>query len=343
MDGEHTRSEKLHALASALLKDGRGILAADESAKTMDKRFVAVGAETTSEMRRTYREMLFTSPGIEEYLSGVILYDATIRGATEEGVPFADLLTSRGIMPGIKVDMGAIPFDEFPGEVVTEGLDGLSTRLREYYDMGARFTKWRAVITIGEQIPTQQCISMNAVMLARFAALSQAAGMVPMVEPEVLHQGNHSLEQAQQVTEMTLRTLFATLTDCRIDLKGLILKSSMVLPGDASGETASPEEVADATLRTFRKVVPEAVAGIAFLSGGQTPKMATENLQAIAQQGPQPWKITFSYSRALEEPVLAVWKGDQANAPQAQTALLKRLELNAYAQRGTYDPKSEGV
>lgn len=336
-------TQQVRETARALVVAGKGILAADESTGTMNKRLEAAGAVTTPEMRREYRQLLFTTEGIEQYLSGVILYDTTIRSATDEGVPFADLLTARGIIPGIKVDQGTVPMINFPDEVVTEGLDGLAERLAEYHRLGARFTKWRAVYPIGERIPTDATLTMNATIMARYAALSQAAGLVPIVEPEVLLQGVHDLARAQEVTTRALRILFEALILYRIDLKGMLLKSSMVLAGDQYATPSTPEEVADATLRTFRSTIPVDVPGIVFLSGGQTPRRATENLQAIARQGAQPWALTFSYSRALEEPVLAAWKGDTAaNREAAQQALLKRLALNAKAQQGAYDPKDEG-
>lgn len=337
--GEHV--ENMRAIVRALLAKGKGILAADESTATMNKRLEAVGAGITPEVRSAYRELLFTAPRIEAYLSGVILYDETIRAETSHGVPFADLLTARGMIPGIKVDKGTVPLDGFPEEVVTEGLDGLAARLSEYYDLGARFTKWRAVIAIGDSLPTDQCLRIHAMTLARFAALSQAAGMVPIAEPEVLLHGNHDIVRAQEVTERTLTVLFETLADYRVDLSALILKSSMVLAGDGAGVQSSPEEVADATLRAFSAAVPKEMPGIVLLSGGQTPKRATENLQAIAAHGAQPWQITFSYSRALEEPVLTAWKGDMANTEAAQHALLHRLMLNAKAQTGDYESALE--
>ena len=342
MESRENKSENMHATVRALLKKGKGILAADESTKTMNMRLLSVGAMTTPEISREYRELLFTAPGIEPYLSGVILYDATIRSETRDGAPFADVLTARGIVPGIKVDKGTVPLDGFPGEMVTEGLDGLTERLIEYYALGARFTKWRAVVTIDNAIPTDECLRINAVLLARFAALSQTAGMVPVVEPEVLLHGGHDSARAQEVTAKTLQTLFAMLAEHRVDLTALILKSSMVLAGDGYARQSSPEEVADATLRTFHASVPKEVPGIVLLSGGQTPKRATENLQAIARHGAEPWQITFSYSRALEEPVLTAWKGDTAtNKSAAQGALLHRLMLNAKAQTGDYEPALE--
>ena len=333
----------MRTIVRALLTKGKGILAADESIVTMDKRLASVGALTTPEMRREYRQLLFTSPGIEEYLSGIILYDESIRSTTDDGVSFADLLTARGIIPGIKVDKGTIPLDGFPDEVVTEGLDGLTARLAEYYDFGARFSKWRAVVSIGAELPTEQCISINAVMLARYAALSQVAGLVPIVEPEVMLHGDHSIERAGEVTVQALQILFATLKEYRVDIGALILKSSMVLAGDGAKVQSSPEDVADATLRAYNLAVPKETGGIVLLSGGQTPTRATANLQAIARHGAQPWGITFSYSRALEEPVLTAWKGDTtANKDVAQRALLHRLMLNAKAQMGDYDFAMEG-
>lgn len=336
-------TKKLHAHAAALLADGKGILAADESSGTMGKRLEAIGEENTEDNRRTYRQLLFTAPDIEQYLSGVILYDSTIRNATDEGVPFVDLLTARGIMPGIKVDMGTVPLEHFTGEVVTQGLDDLAKRFEEYYSLGARFAKWRAVITIGDETPTQQCLAVNAVMLARYASLAQAAGLVPIVEPEVIYEGTHSIERAQEVTTQTLKTVFATLSEYRVDLSAVVLKSSMVLAGSGFKTPSTPEEVADATLRTFADAVPHEVPGIVFLSGGQTPLQATKNLQAIAQQGKQPWKLTFSYSRAIEEPVLAAWKGKPENVAAAQKVLLHRLAMNAKAQAGEYEPALEEV
>lgn len=335
-------TDALQTIARALLARGKGILAADESDGTMDKRLTAINAATTPEGRRTYRELLFTAPGIEPYLSGVILYDATIRNATRDGMPFPDLLTSRGIIPGIKVDRGLEPLPNFPEETVTDGLDGLADRLAEYRRLGARFTKWRAAFAIGEGLPSATCIEANVASLARYAALAQEHTMVPIVEPEVLYHGDHDLADAEAATTAVLQELFATLVRYRVDLSGVILKSSMVLAGDQCKRQSTPEEVADATIRTLRASVPKEVPGIVFLSGGQTPTQATENLQAIARCGAQPWALTFSYSRALEEPVLAAWRGQAENVPAAQAALLQRLTLNAAASLGTYDPEDEG-
>lgn len=337
MEG-HTQ---LYATADALLEKGKGLLAADESVHTMGERLKSIGVAESDEAQRSYREILFTAPQIEQYISGVILFDSSMRDATKAGIPFPDVLASRGIVPGIKVDKGTIPFENFDGETLTAGLDGLDERLAEYYDQGARFTKWRAAFAVDDKLPSDACISGNAFLLARYAALAQKAGMVPIIEPEVLMHGDHSLARAEEVTMRVLQLTFAAMREFRVDLKGLILKSSMVLAGDAHKEQTKPKEVASATLRTFHLSVPHEVPGIVFLSGGQSVKRSTENLQAITALGPQPWKITFSYSRALEEPVLAAWKGDPANAGKAQQALLDRAKQNSLAALGTYDPSGD--
>jgi len=332
----------LYEIARALLVSGKGLLAADESEKTMFSHLKDVGVAETDAMQRTYREMLFTAPGIEEYLSGVILYDSSMRDKTTDGIAFPDVLASRGIIPGIKVDLGTVPLDGFPGEVVTNGLDTLPQRLAEYYEQGARFTKWRAVFTIdGDTLPTDACITANAFLLARYAALVQAARMVPIIEPEVIMHGSHSLARAEEVTMRVLQLTFATMREFHVDLQGLILKSSMVLASDGFPIPTAPSEVADATLRTFHLSVPHEVPGIVFLSGGQATKRSTENLDAIAKMGAQPWKITFSYSRAIEEPVLATWKGEEANVEKAQKVLLARCKHNSLAAQGRYVPQDD--
>lgn len=322
---------------------GKGLLAADESEKTMFSHFKDVSIAETNEMQRRYREILFTSPDIEQYLSGVILYDTSMRDTTKDGIPFPDVLASRGIVPGIKVDGGLVPLEGFPGETVAIGLDTLPKRLAEYYDQGARFTKWRAAFTIDADTPSDACIDGNAFMLARYAALVQAAHMVPIIEPEVILHGTHSLQRAEEVTMRVLQRTFAMMREFRIDLKGLILKSSMVLASDGYAEQTSPQEVADATLRTFHLSVPHDVPAIVFLSGGQTPKRSTENLQAISKMGAQPWSLTFSYSRAIEEPVLAAWKGDEANVARAQSVLLERCKQNSLAALGSYKAAEETI
>ena len=326
----------MYTTVAQLMQSGKGILAADESDATAGKRLEIAKLPNQPGNRQDFREMLFTAPGIEEYLSGVILYDSTMRESTDQGIPFVDVLLARGIVPGIKVDMGTKPVPEFDGEMITKGLDGLEDRCKEYYDIGARFTKWRAVITIGESVPTNECLELNAVQMAEYALIVQAQGMVPIVEPEVLFPGSHSLEEAEEVTTRALTILFATLKKYRVDLKGLILKSSMVLAGDTHQDQSSTEEVASATLRTFKLSVPREVGGIVFLSGGQTPKRATENLQAIASFGKQQWPITFSYSRAIQEPALIAWQGKHENIPLAQKVLLYRVKMNGLAQQGKY-------
>lgn len=333
----------LYAIAEALLKKGKGILAADESKSTMKARLESVGVSESDEAQRAYREILFTAPGIEEFVSGVILYDSSMRDVTKDGIAFPDVLAARGIIPGIKVDQGTIPFENFPGETLTAGLDGLDARLKDYYARGARFTKWRAAFTLDEHMPSDACIAGNAFLLARYAALAQKAKMVPIIEPEILMHGTHSLARAEEVTMRVLQMTFATMREFKVDLKGVILKSSMVLAGDAHTEQTKPAEVAAATLRTFHLSVPHEVPGVVFLSGGQAVKRATENLQAIAALGPQPWKLTFSYSRAIEEPVLASWKGDAANAGVAQQALLDRTHQNSLAAQGAYDATKDTI
>jgi fructose-bisphosphate aldolase class I len=319
------------------MQQGKGILAADESDATAGKRLEIAKLPNQPGNRQDFRELLFTAPGIEEYLSGVILYDSTIRESTDQGIPFADVLVARGIVPGIKVDVGTKPFLGGEGsEVITRGLDGLEDRCKEYYDIGARFTKWRAVITIGDDVPSDECIELNAIHMAEYALIVQAQGMVPIVEPEVIFAGSHSLEEAEEVTTRVITILFATLRKYHVDLKGLILKSSMVLAGDTHQDQSSTDEVAAATLRTFKLSVPREVGGIVFLSGGQTPKRATENLQAIATFGTQTWPITFSYSRAIQEPVLIAWQGKPENVALAQKVLLYRCRMNSLASQGKY-------
>jgi len=336
------KNTKLYETVAALMAPGKGILAADESDATAGKRLAMVHLPNEEPNRQDFRELLFAAPQIEEYLSGVILYDSTIRSATDDGTPFADLLTAKGMVPGIKVDLGTTDLHGFKGEVVSQGLDNLAEKFAEYYDLGARFAKWRAVITIDdEDVPTDAAITMNAIMLTRYAQLAQDAGIVPMVEPEVIYAGDHSLARAEQVTTRTLQILFQTLQTYRVDLEGLILKSSMVLAGDMHPEQSTPEQIANATLRTFHMSVPHDVGGIVFLSGGQTPKRSTENLNAIAKLGAQPWPITFSYSRAIEEPVLMTWQGKPENIPEAQKMLLHVSRMNSLASQGKYDPAKD--
>jgi fructose-bisphosphate aldolase class I len=329
------KNTKLYEIASALVAPGKGILAADESDGTAGKRLQMVHLPNEPEHRQDFREILFTAPGIEDYLSGVIMYDSSIRNVTDDGIPFADVLTAKGIIPGIKVDMGVKDLTGFKGEVVTQGLDNLAERFSEYYDLGARFAKWRMVVTIDEdETPTDEAIRINSVMMTRYAQIAQEAGLVPIVEPEVIHAGDHSLEKAELVTTKTIQILFNTLMEYRVDLQGLILKSSMVLAGDSYSDQTSPDAVANATIRTFHMSVPHDCAGIVFLSGGQSPERSTENLNAIAKLGEQPWPITFSFSRAIEEPMLHAWGGKKENEDKAKEVLLEVCKNNSLASLG---------
>ena len=338
------KNTKLYETVAAMMAPGKGILAADESDASAGKRLAMVHLPNEPENRQDFRELLFTAPGIEEFLSGVIMYDSSIKNFTDDGVPFPDVLIAKGIVPGIKVDTGTVELHGFKGEVVTQGLDNLAARFAEYYDLGARFAKWRAVITIDEdELPTDAAITMNCIQLARYAQLAQAAGIVPMVEPEVIFAGDHDLAKAELVTTRVLQILFQTLITYRVDLEGLILKSSMVIAGDMCSEQSTPEQVANATLRTFHMSVPHNVGGIVFLSGGQSPKRSTENLNAIAKMGPQPWPITYSYSRAIEEPTLIAWQGKPENIPEAQKVLLHACKMNSLAAQGMYDAAADNI
>jgi fructose-bisphosphate aldolase class I len=322
---------------------GRGILAADESSGTIKKRFDSIKLDSTEEARRSYREMLFTAPGIAEYISGVIMYDETLRQKTRDGVPFAELLAKQNIVPGIKVDTGAKPLAGFPGETITEGLDGLRERLAEYHKLGARFAKWRAVIDIGPGIPSSFAIDANAHALARYAALCQEANIAPIVEPEVLMDGDHTLERCEEVTDRVLESVFAQLFEHRIHFEGMVLKPNMVISGKQCAQRASPAEVASATVRCLRRHVPSAVPGIAFLSGGQTEREATEHLSLMNQVGGLPWTLTFSYGRALQDSALKTWAGKADAFGAGQKALLKRAKLNGLAQLGKYAASLEAA
>jgi fructose-bisphosphate aldolase class I len=327
---------ELIATARAMVDNHRGILAADESNSTIGKRFAAIKVESSEENRRAYRELLFTTPNATDHISGVILYDETLRQKTKEGVPFPTYLTQHKMIPGIKVDTGAKPLVGFPGETITEGLDGLRERLAEYYSLGARFAKWRAVIDIGSGIPTAYAIDANAAALARYAALCQEASIVPIVEPEVLMDGNHNLARCEEVTNYTLDRVFSHLFAARVFLEGMVLKPNMVIAGKKSAERASAEQVAEATLRTLKRQVPSAVAGIAFLSGGQSPSEATLHLSLMNSAGPLPWPLTFSYGRALQEDALSAWAGKTASVAVAQQAFSQRAKLTGLAAAGTY-------
>jgi fructose-bisphosphate aldolase, class I len=334
-------TSELSATARGLVAKGKGILAADESTSTIKKRFDSIKLESTAENRRAYREMLFTAPGAEGYISGVIMYDETLRQKTKDGVPFPTYLAQHGMLPGIKVDLGAKPLAAFPGETVTEGLDGLRERLAEYYKLGAKFAKWRAVIDIGSGIPTRYAIDANAEALARYAALCQEAGIAPIVEPEVLMDGAHPLERCEEVTNLVLDRVFEHLFAARVYLEGMVLKPNMVVPGRKSTQKASPEQVAEATVRTLKRQVPPAVPGIAFLSGGQSPAEATLHLSLMNAAGPLPWALTFSYGRALQEHALNAWGGKSTGYSSGQQALFVRAKLNGLAATGAYKSSME--
>jgi fructose-bisphosphate aldolase, class I len=336
-------ASELRSTASALVAKGKGILAADESDGTIAKRFGSLDIPNTEENRRSYREMLFTTSQVSEFISGVILYDETIRQKASDGTPFPELLKRRGIAPGIKVDKGAKSLAGAPAEKVTEGLDGLRERLGEYRDMGARFTKWRAVIAIGNGIPTRYCINTNAHALGRYAALSQEAGLVPIVEPEVLIDGDHTIDRCEQVTTLVLQRTFDELFSQRVLFEGMLLKPNMVLSGKDAPEQAPVHEVAERTLRCFRRTVPAAVPGIVFLSGGQSDELATARLNAMNAVDDAPWEIAFSYSRALQGPAMKAWGGDPANAEAAQEAFYLRAKLNSAARLGAYSDEMEPV
>lgn len=320
----------------AMLPPGKGLLAADESTKSVGKRLDPIGVESTPENRRRFRELFLASPGAERYLSGVILVEETLGQSSSTGIPFPKLLAERGIVPGIKVDLGTKDLPGFPDEVMTEGVDGLGGRLVAFRGLGARFAKWRAVIRIGKEIPTPSCVELNCFLLAYYAMRCVEAGVVPMVEPEVLLNGDHSIERAESVTTDVLRTLIEFLGHYRVDLGDVVVKTSMVLPGAESGAAVNPEQVADATKRCLRAAIPEGVGGVVFLSGGQTPEQATLNLNAIAKHGPFPWPLTFCYARALQYPATDLWAGKDENLPKARQAFLERLRANAAASTGNF-------
>ncbi len=335
------KTGELENTARTLVAKGKGILAADESQPTIQKRFAALNIESTEENRRAYREILFTTPGIEEHISGVILFDETIRQKAADGRPFVDVLKNRGIMPGIKVDKGTIAMPGVPDEKITAGLDGLRERLKEYRDLGARFAKWRAVITIGPGMPTRSNINANAHGLAHYAALAQEAGLVPIVEPEVLMDGDNGIEQCEEATLATLTAVFDELRQYHVAFEGMLLKPNMVIAGKKSSKQAGVGQVAEATVRTLRRVVPAAVPGMVFLSGGQSPEQATEHLNAMNALGPQPWEISFSFGRALQEHSLKAWKGSPANIGAAQRIFLLRAQCNGAARYGRYSGAME--
>ncbi len=328
-------------IATLLVANGKGILAADESTGTIKKRFDSIGVESTEASRRDYRELLFTANGVADYISGVILYDETIRQTASNGLPISKLLSNQGIIPGIKVDMGAKPLAFSEGELVTEGLDGLRERLQEYYALGARFAKWRAVIKISDGAPSQYCIDTNAHALARYAALCQEAGIVPIVEPEVLMDGYHTIDECYAVSETTLKTVFDELYKQRVVLEQMLLKPNMIVSGTDCPEQAGTDEVASKTIYCFEQTVPAALPGIVFLSGGQSEATASENLNSINEAGRHPWELSFSYGRALQSSALAAWGGKLENKEAAQAAFIKRAQLVSAARDGNYSPMME--
>lgn len=334
---------QLIATVRRMMAPGKGILAADESTGTITKRLAAVDVESTEDNRRAYRELLFTAPGIEDYVSGVILYDETIRQRASSGRAFPELLAGRDILPGIKVDRGAKALAAHPGEKVTEGLDGLRERFAEYHELGARFAKWRAVIAIdaANGLPSGACIDTNAHALARYAALAQEASIVPIVEPEVLIDGAHTQAECEAATNRTLERLFEALDSQRVLLEGTVLKPSMTLAGKQCEAQSTVSEVAEASLRVLKRHVPAATGGVAFLSGGQTPEQATAHLNAMNQTGSLPWPLTFSYARALQNPAIELWRGEAAKTDAAAAAFAERARLNHLARQGEYDPSME--
>jgi len=336
-------AQSLAAIAQAMVAPGKGILAADESSGTIKKRFDSIKLESTAESRRAYRDMLFTTPGASEFISGVILYDETLRQSTLSGIPFPKYLAQQGMLPGIKVDAGAKALAGFPGETVTEGLDGLRERLKEYAALGAKFAKWRAVIAIGPDFPGSFSLAANAHALARYAALCQEAGIVPIVEPEVLMDGDHTIGRCEEVTTAALERTFIELRAHRVDFAGMVLKPNMVVPGQDCRQKATVREVAEATIRCLRSTVPATVPGIAFLSGGQSPEESTEHLAVMNTLGPLPWQLTFSYGRALQAPSLKAWGGKAESVTAGQAAFLKRARLNGLAHAGQYRREMEAA
>ena len=337
-------SQDLKSTAQAMVAKGKGILAADESTGTIGRRLDSIGLENNETNRLAWRQLLFSTKGYGEYISGVILYDETLRQSADDGVPFVEMLRSEGVIPGIKVDKSTNPLAGAEGELITDGLDGLRDRLNEYRELGAKFTKWRAVITIGDHIPSQYCIDANSHALARYAALSQEAGLVPIVEPEVLMDGDHSNELCEWVTDRTLRRVFSDLRDHRVDLEGMVLKPNMVISGTDAPDRADATEVARRTVACFRRTIPASMPGVAFLSGGQGDAEATENLDAInklVREEGVPWELTFSYGRGLQAAPLKAWSGEPGNVATAQAVFMDRAKANAEAREGRYG-KTDG-
>lgn len=327
-------SSSLYKIAKDLVAPGKGILAADESTATIKKRFDAIGFESNPEVNRIYRQLLFTTLGIEEFISGVIMFDETIRQKNDDGMPFSEFLMRKGIYPGIKVDLGTKNLANFPDEKITEGLDGLRERLIEYKNLGARFSKWRAVFAIGDKIPTPTCIFSNAECLGRYASLSQETGLVPIVEPEVLMDGTHSMEKSKEVTRKVLKEVFVALDRHMVDIGGMLLKPSWTHPGFNSGTIPDSLDVAKETLSVFKEVLPDELPGVVFLSGGDSPEDSTSHLNKLNEIGDVPWQLSFSFGRALQEPALKAWAGNKENINKAQSAFYERARLNSLARRG---------
>jgi len=335
--------QKIEAVARGIVAPGKGVLAADESSPTIKKRFDSINIASTEENRRAYRDLLFTTEGADEFIGGVITFDETMRQKSADGTPFPALLASRGIYPGVKVDMGTRDLALYPGEKFTQGLDGLRERLAEYVELGATFTKWRTVYTITNDLPSSYGYQTNAASLAQYAALSQEAGLVPIVEPEVLMDGDHAIDRCEEVTTQALEAVFAELQAAGVKLEGMLLKPNMILAGKDSSQQASVQEVAEATIRVLMRTVPPAVPGIVFLSGGQTPSQATENLSAMNTIGGFPWQLSFSYGRALQEETLKTWLGKEENFAAGQKMFYRRAKLNSLARYGEYSPELESV
>lgn len=333
--------EALNQIAKQMVAPGKGILAADESMGSIEKKFAKINLPSTEENRRAYRDLFFTTSGMEEFISGVILFDETIRQKTGDGTPFVELLKSKGVLPGIKVDGGLEVMAESPNEKVTKGLDGLAERFKEYAAMGAKFSKWRTEYTIGDGLPSENNIQENSRRLAEYARLCQDAGIVPMPEPEVMMNGENTIERCAEVSEKVLTALFEELAKAGVVLEGTILKTNMSVPGQKSGQKVSPEQIAETTLRVFNKVVPKNLAGIVFLSGGQDSVEATVNLNAVNQKGVQPWPISFSYGRALQDDALKTWLGQQENVAAAQKKFYHRAKMNGLAAQGRYSQEDE--
>jgi fructose-bisphosphate aldolase, class I len=334
--------EAMRETARALVAPGKGILAADESSGTIEKRFGQIGVESTEENRRAYRQLLFTTPGLGDHISGVILFDETIHQSTEDGTPLTEVLEKAGVIPGIKVDTGAKSLASFEGETVTEGLDGLRERLAAYGELGARFAKWRATYSVGDGRPTDFAVLANGHAMARYGALCQEAGIVPIVEPETLMDGDHDLAACEEATAQALRVLYEQMTDHRLDLAATLLKVNMVVPGKLAPTQVDDATIAEATLRTLRANVPQEVPGIVFLSGGMTDEEATSRLNEINRLGGSPWEVSFSYGRALQQGPLKAWGGDASNAEAAQAALAHRARMNGLARSGEWSPSMEG-